>query len=159
MATEDKLEHIEDIGKLKSEVHTLTRAVEKLFNKFDEWVLNNQPKQLTLATIIGIAVSILTICALLFGTVIYIANSSLAPLASQNVQIVNTLQSMQNSMQQNTSLIQLTNKEMTALYNKVNSNENTLRWMLFDENLPKQITELKVRMNYHENDARLHKIQ
>lgn len=154
---EDKLEHIEDVGKLKSEVHTLTKAVDKLFAKFDEFVASNAPKQLTLPGVITIAVSLLTICALLFGSVIYITKSAIAPIASQNVQLVNTLQVMQNSMQQNTSLIQLTNKEMTALYNKVNSNEDTLRWMLFEENLPKQITELKVRMDYHERNGNLHK--
>jgi len=102
-----------------------------------------QPKQMGVPAIVGLLAAVLSIFALLFGSVIYITNSSNAPLYAQNAQIVATLQSMRGESQQNSSFIQLTNKEVSGLANKVVSNEETLRWLIFEENTPKQVSALK----------------
>ena len=101
-----------------------------------------QPKQMGVPAIVGLLAAMLRIFALLFGSVIFITNSSNAPLYAQNAQIVATLQSMRGESQQNSSFIQLTNKEVSGLANKVVSNEETLRWLIFEENIPKQVSAL-----------------
>ena len=80
MSDEEKLDHSHEIGMLKSEVHTLNTLVSKLFEKFDSYVEKSQPKAMGVVGYIGIAVSMLSILALLFGSVIYISNSSNAPI-------------------------------------------------------------------------------
>lgn len=150
MAEEEGLEHREKVGKLEADVHTLTKSVEKIFTKLDELISANTPQQISIASMLGMFVSILGVFALLFGSVIYISNSSNAPLVAQSSQMITTMQAMQRGMQQNTNLIQLTSKDVSGLNNKVVSNDETLRWLLFEENLPKQLTELQVRLNHAE---------
>lgn len=135
----------ERLGKLESEVSNIDLTVRKLFEKFDQFVEKIQPKQMSLAGILGVLATLLGIFALLFGSVIYIANSSNAPLMAQSAQMVSTMQAIQQGMGQNTNLIQLTSKDVSGLSGKVQSNEETLRWLLFEENIPKQITELRMR--------------
>lgn len=158
MLKEDELDHSREIGMLKSEVHTLNTLVSKLFEKFDAYVEKTQPKAMSAAGYIGIALSILSILAIIFSSMIYMTNSSNAPLASQLSQISQIIATIQNNTLQNSSQGQLTGKEITGLAKSVNSNEETLRWMIFTENLPKQITETQGRLNTIELQIRqLHK--
>jgi len=135
-------EEMVKLGALETEVHMIKSSVNKLFEKFDDLVERMQPKQMGVPAIVGLLAAVLSIFALLFGSVIYITNSSNAPLYAQNAQIVATLQSMRGESQQNSSFIQLTNKEVSGLANKVVSNEETLRWLIFEENIPKQVSAL-----------------
>ena len=137
--------YAERLGKVESEVHNIGTTVSKLFDKFDQFVEKVQPKQMSLAGILGLLATLLGILALLFGSVIYISTSSNAPLMAQSAQMVSTMQAMQRGMGQNTNLIQLTSKDVSGLSGKVSSNEETLRWLLFEENIPKQLTELRIR--------------
>ena len=97
----DKTEHAKEIGQLQSEVHTLNTLVTKLFEKFDILVERLQPKAMSAAGYIGIAVSILSILAILFGSVMYITNSSNAPLVAQMTQMTQVLATIQNNTMQN----------------------------------------------------------
>ena len=147
MAEADELEQAHDLGQIKAEVHTLNTLVKTLFKKFDDYVEKSQPKPLGPAGYIGIAVSILTVFALLFGSVIYIANSANAPLVAQMAQMTQAMQIIQSNSMQNTSQGQLISKELSGIEKSVGSNEETLRWIIFTENLPKQITETQGRIN------------
>lgn len=141
------LNHAQKIGSLESEVHGLNKNVSKLFEKFDTWIEKSQPKPLTFGTIVGSAVAILSIFAILFGSVIYIANSSNAPILAQMQQLNVSIQTINKSTIQNTSFIQLTNQKLSGIDNKVLSNEDTLRWLIFTENIPKQLTQTQGRLN------------
>lgn len=155
MANEQEtIDHSKEIGHLQSEVHTLNTLTGKLFektdllyDKMDSFMQEVRPKPMSFNMVLGAAVSILTVFALLFGSVIYIANSANAPLLAQ-LQVMNgSIQTVSNSATQNTTLIQLSNQKMSGVHNKVISNEDTLRWLLFDENIPKQLTEVKGRVD------------
>lgn len=147
-------DHDKIIGHLESEVRTLNSLVGKLFekndllyDKMDSFMQEVRPKPMSFNMVLGAAVSILTVFALLFGSVIYIANSANAPLFTQ-LQVMNTnIQGVSNIATQNTALIQLSNQKMSGVMNKVTSNEDTLRWLLFDENLPKQLTQTVGRVD------------
>lgn len=150
----DRKDHDKTIGRLESEVHTLNSLVGKLFekndvlyDKMDSFMQEVRPKPMGFNMILGAAVSILTVFALLFGSVIYIANSANAPMFTQ-LQVMNTnIQSVSNIATQNTALIQLSNQKMSGVLSKVTSNEDTLRWLLFDENLPKELTQTVGRVD------------
>ena len=143
MKKNDELSRDQQLGKLQSEVHNLSVNVNKLF----ELIERNQPKPMSFNMIMGAAVSVLTVFALLFGSVIYIANSANAPMLTQ-LQVMNSnIQGVSNISTNNTALIQLSNQKMSGVMSKVTSNEETLQWLLFDENIPKQLTETIGRVN------------
>lgn len=156
MATDEDLEQAQIIGKIEAEVHTLNTLVKTLFKKFDDYVEKSQPKPIGPAGYIGLVVSILTVFALLFGSVIYIANSANAPLVAQMAQMTQVLSSIQNSTVQNAGHTQLLNKELSGIEKSVVSNEETLRWIIFTENLPKQLTETQGRLKSLEDSFKQH---
>jgi len=147
MANGDELEQSGKIGKLESEVHTLNTLVKTLFDKFDSYIEKNQPKPIGVAGYIGIALSILSILALIFGSMIYMTNSANAPVITALTQVSQTLAVVQNNSMENANQNQLTRIELSGLGKSVDSNEETLRWMIFRENLPKQVTEAQGRLN------------
>ena len=61
-------------------------------------------------------------------------------------QIANTMSTFNTNMLQNNSLIQLTNKEVSIIGTKTKENEGTLQWILFEENIPKQVTRLQMEL-------------
>ncbi len=147
-------DHSKEIGRLQSEVHTLNTLTAKLFEKtdllyekMDVFMQEVRPKPMSFSMALGGAVSILTVFAILFSSVIYIANSANAPMLTQLQAMNVSIQTVSNAATQNTALIQLSNQKMSGVHNKVISNEETLQWLLFDENLPKQLTELIGRVN------------
>lgn len=154
MPKDDELEQAHEIGKLKSEVHTLNTLVSKLFEKFDSYIEKNQPKQMGVNGYIGIALSILSILALVFGSMMYMTNSANAPMVAQITQFTKVISTIQNNVIQNTNNNQLLTKELSGLAKSVDSNEETLRWIIFRENLPKQITETQGRMDMLEMQIR-----
>lgn len=150
MAEGRTVDHDKAIGHLEAEVHTLNTLVGKLFekndvlyDKMDSFMQEVRPKPMSFNMVLAAAVSVLTVFALLFGSVIYIANSANAPILAQLQVMSSNTQNVTNVATQNTALIQLSNQKMSSVQNKVTSNEETLRWLLFDENLPKQITEIR----------------
>lgn len=147
MPNGDELEQAHEIGKLKSEVHTLNTLVKTLFDKFDSYIEKNQPKPLGVAGYIGIALSILSILALIFGSMIYMTNSANAPVITALTQVSRTLATIQSNTMENANQNQLTRIELSGLGKSVDSNEETLRWIIFRENLPKQVTEAQGRLN------------
>lgn len=135
------------IGKIEAEVHTLNTLVKTLFTKFDSYVEKSQPRPMSISAYVGLAVSILGIFALLFGSVMYISNSSNAPLVAQISQMTQVLATIQNNTMQNANQNQILVKEVSGIEKSVDSNEATLEWLLFSENLPKQVTEVQGRVN------------
>ena len=140
-------DHDKIIGHLESEVGNLNSLVEKLFKKndhlfgkMDSFMREVRPKPMSFNMVLGATVSILTVFALLFGSVIYIANSANAPMFAQ-LQVMNSsIQKISDVSTQHAAHIQLANQKMFGVMNKVARNEDKLRWLLFDENLPKQLT-------------------
>ena len=143
----DELDQAQLIGKIESEVHTLNTLVKTLFKKFDDYVEKAQPKPMGVAGYITIALSILSILALIFGSMIYMTNSANAPVIAQMTQMTQALTAIQNNSMQTANQNQLLSKELSGLTKSVGSNEETLRWMIFTENLPKQITQQDGRLN------------
>ena len=156
MAKEEELKQAEIIGKVVAEVHTLNTLVKTLFEKFDTYVERNQPQTIGVGGYLAIGLSMLTILALLFGSVIYIINSANAPIIAQTAQLATIAQTQQASIQHNTSFIQLTNKEVAGIKNMAISNESTLEWIIFQENLPKQIAVLQGKVTALEEKIHLH---
>lgn len=148
--------YAEEIGSLKSEVHTLNTLVTTLFEKVEALFERIQPKPMGLAGYVGMAASMMAILALLFGVVIFMITSSTAPLTTQNAQITSILQKMQSDMSVLSNQNQLTNKEVAGIKNMAISNESTLEWLIFQENLPKQLTTLQERVHSLEDKAHLH---
>lgn len=147
MPKEDELGQAQIIGKIESEVHTLNTLVKTLFKKFYDYVEKSQPKPMGAPAYIGLAVSIMGIFALLFGSVIYITNSANGPVVAQMAQMTQVLATIQNNTMQNANQNQILVKELSGIEKSVISNEETLRWIIFRENLPKQITETQGRLN------------
>ena len=143
----DELVQAEELGKIKAEVHTLNTLVKAHFAKFDQLVERLQPKPMGVAGYIGIALSILSILALIFGSMIYMTSSANAPVVTQMTQMTQILATIQNNTMQNANQGQLLSKELSGIEKSVSSNEETLRWIIFRENLPKQITEAQGRLN------------
>lgn len=150
------IEQSEKLGKLQSEVHTLSNAVNKLFEKFDTFIDRNQPKTLSLGGMLGIATSILGIIVIFFGSILWIITSALAPINTTLTQLAQISQDRQKEIQQNTSYIQLTNKELSGIKSIASSNGDTLQWLLYDENIPKQLTQLIGRVDALESKEHLH---
>jgi len=167
MPAGDEVAQAHEIGKLKSEVHTLNSLVKTLFEKLDAIIERMQAKPIGIGAIIGVIASLMGIFALLFGTVIYISNNSNAPLATEikargiaqneiNAQVVASLAALQNSVATTNSSIQLANKEMTSIKNIAKSNESTLEWIIFQKEFPTQIAVLKEKVEYLERKSHLH---
>ena len=146
--TKNQTEHAKLIGKIESEVHTLNTLVKTLFEKFDAYVEKSQPKQLGPAGYIGLAGGMIMIIASLFGSMIYINNSANAPIVTALTQVTQTLASMQNRTMLNANQNQLTSKELSGLAKSVVSNDGTLNWLLYDENIPKKVTILEQQMKF-----------
>lgn len=140
-------EHYEDVGRLKSEVHTLTKAVEKLFNKFDEFVQNNTPKQLSIPIILGSIATLLTIFGAVFAGAIFLVNALNAPIVANQNQQAAMMQTLSAIVSKAVTEGQLTNKEVSVVSKQTAANEETIRWMLYEERLPQQITKLNGRLD------------
>jgi len=147
MPNGDEIEQAHDLGSIKSEIHTLNTLVKTLFKKLDDYIEKNQPKPIGVAGYIGIALSILSILALIFGSMIYMTNSANAPVITALTQVSRTLATIQSNTMENANQNQLTRIELSGLAKSVGSNEETLQWIIFQENLPKQITETQGRLN------------
>lgn len=164
----EEIAQAHEIGKLKSEVHTLNSLVKTLFEKLDAIIERMQAKPMGIGIIISLIASLMGIFALLFGTVIYISNNSNAPLTTEmkthrvaqneiNAQVVAALTALQNSVSATNSSIQLTNKEMLSIKNIAVSNESTLEWMIFQEKYPMKFAVLQEKVKNLEKDSHLHK--
>jgi len=122
---------------------TVTQSLDRLSIKFDEYIERSSPKQLGLAAIISVVASFFGILAVGFAGLLYLINSQIAPISATQVQILQALQKTNTSTVTLNSDVQLANKEITVVKNKAEANQQTLQWMLFDENIPKQLTLLQ----------------
>lgn len=154
MSKDNELNYSHEIGTLKSEVHTLNTLVAKLFEKLDAIIEKMQTKPVGVAGYIGIAVSLMTIMALFFGSMLYITSSAQAPVVAQITQMTQLIADMQKTQMQFSNQGQLLSKELSGIDKSVKSNEGTLQWMIFTENLPKQITQHDGRLNTLEMQMR-----
>lgn len=157
---EKDIELAEKVGKIQSEVHTLSTnnttlfsKLDKMSDKFDEFITATRPKPATPLMILGGALTTLTILALLFGSMIYITSSTTAPITMQMNQLVSSIATVNNSVMQVSSQIQLTNKELSSIKREAQGNAQTLEWLLFQENVPKQITRLQEKVIVLEKDS------
>lgn len=143
MAEEKELGLGEKVAKLETEFHNMNKTLGALFEKFDKFVEKREPKPLSPYMILTSIVAVLTIFALLFGSVIYISNSSTAPVVTQVNQLSTAMNTLNSNILQTNSNIQLTNKELTSVQKQTESNAQTLQWMIFEENIPKQVTKIE----------------
>jgi len=150
-------EHGERLSKLETDVHNISSLVGKLFEKFDDFIEKMQPKRLGIPSIVGIAVSMVTMLAMLFGSMIWIVNSMIAPLSAQNSQIIASMQTINTSVLNNNAMIQLTNKEVATIKGSVGDSTETIRWMLFDRDILGDVTGIKKDILHLEKKAHLHK--
>jgi hypothetical protein len=139
---EEQAEHHEKVGRLEAEVHTLTKAVEKLFGKFDEFVAASS-RPISLGVILGAGSFLLMLIGALLTFVTYVSNANVAPVVGQLRQTTDAVQSVNAMVMQNAGGLQLLNKEISTIDNKATGNQDTLQWMIFEENLPKQIAKLQ----------------
>lgn len=152
---ENDLSEAEKLGKIQQEVHTLTANNNKLFTLFDKLsdkieslIKAMHPKPMNIATIIASGAAFIVIIGGLLGVVIWVVNSSNAPMVAQMNQISVILQTMNTNTNQNTNLIQITNKDVSGIREETKNNAETLQWLLFDENLPKQVTILQEQVRF-----------
>lgn len=131
-----------EVLSLKGEMSHLSITVDKIEDGIAKLADKIQPKQIGMPAIIAMMTGFFSLIALAFSMVIFIVNSAISPLQAQNTNTANILQSMQSNIQHNAAFTQLTNKEVSGLANKVSSNEETLRWLIFEENIPKQVSAL-----------------
>ncbi len=143
----DDIEQAQEMGKLQSEVHTLNTLMTKVFKKVEDLAEKTTPKPPSIGGILGIATSFLAILTLLFGSTIYISNSSNAPMLAQMTQMAQTLNTINSLAVQTANHGQLLSKELSGVAKSVESNNNTLDWIIYQENLPKQITQSQGRLN------------
>jgi len=141
-----ELKDSERLGKLETEVHLLTSGfselkdlIGKLFSKLEDHQKDTAPKPVSNMTILAGIVSVLTILAILFGSVVWTISSMNSPLSTQINQLSNIQSSQNTLLMQFQGQIQLTNKEISGIKGKAESNANTLDWILFDENFLKKI--------------------
>jgi hypothetical protein len=157
----------ERLGKVEADVIHIDNTVSKLFAKFDDFVEKMQPRPTTPSQILGGFVLVLTMFAILFGSVIYIVNSSNAPLVAQmaaqanaqsthNAQLANALSGIQAMLQQNSASIQLTNKEVSVNSAKTRENTESIQYMLFDIRIPEAMTALQKDVEYLKQKTHLH---
>lgn len=163
----DILEDKERISKLEGEVHWVKESIPKIFEKIDGIISAMSAKPISVPAMIGMFAGGISILAGLFIAVIYIAGSQIAPLESQSnqlalaiqnqgTQITAAIQAMQSNMMQNTNLIQLTNKEVSVNGAKTKENEGTLQWLIFEENIPKQVTILQQQIKTLQKRSHIH---
>jgi len=155
----DELEQAQEIIQVKTELHSLAKSFYSFVDEFKTYRDRSEPKPISIAQMLGGVVAILTILTIMFGSVIYVANSSNAPLLTQMAQITQVMTNIQNNTMQNASQGQLLNKELSGVSKSVKSNEETLRWIIFTENLPKQITHIEEKMRSLEENFKQHSHQ
>lgn len=163
----EALEDKERISKLEGEVHWVKESIPKIFEKIDGIIAAMSGKPISIPAIIGMIAGGISILAGMFIAVIFIAGSQTAPIESQSKQlalaiqnqgsqITTAIQAMQSNMMQNTNLIQLTNKEVSVNGAKTKENEGTLQWLIFEENIPKQVTVLQQQIKALQKISHIH---
>jgi len=128
-----------EIEVLKTDFDNLTKIVEKISDKFDKFTDQLQPKPLSIPVMISSMVGILTFFVIVFGTIVWTINSSIAPMSTKLEEIMRNNNEISGRVMQNNNGLQLLNKEISRAENQAKGNTETLQWALFDENLPKQI--------------------
>ena len=93
---------------------------------------------------LGIAVSIVTLLGGTFAAVMYIANSANAPVVAQLNQVITTVNQVNGYTNRNGNDIQLIKQSL----NSIDDNKDKIDWILYRENLPKQITILAKDVEY-----------
>lgn len=152
-------EQIEKIGKLDSDVKNLQSSFEGfvkrfesniklLFDELKQHQKETAPKPISFPVLLSMGVSLIAILGGMFATVIYIANSSNAPIMAQQNQMLNTMNTIVSNQTRLSSDIQLANKDISVIKGKSVANEETLQWIIFTENLPKQITQMQKDIEY-----------
>ena len=80
MANGEELEQAQEIIQVKTELHSLAKSFYSFVEEFKTYRERSEPSPIGIGGYLAIGLSILTILALLFGSVIYITNSANAPM-------------------------------------------------------------------------------
>lgn len=155
MAEDTEANNSERIGKVETELHIIGQTLldqkeenKLLFTKlFDKLEKHTERKPLSLGAISGVTVSVLSAFALLMGGIIWTISSMIQPLSIQQSQTTNILTALNTHINNVSKSVDLTNKDVSGIKESAKNNEQTLQWLLFDENLPKQLTETIGRIN------------
>ena len=149
-AEENDLTEAQRSGKIQADIHSISgelkefkSEVKGILASIFEKIAESAPKPMGTPVVVSIIVGLFTLATILFGGIMYVATSQNAPIIAQMNQISRTQQSVSSILQQNINNIQLTNIKLTGVKEQVNSNAQTLDWLLFNENIPKQVTELQ----------------
>lgn len=162
---EDKeIENGKKISKLEAEVHSINSSfgefkdemkvlVSKLFTKIEE---HTNRKPIGASVIIASIAALFSMTAILLGGMVWIISSMMQPTNIQLTQLASIVTNLNTSQMNSASKIELTNMQVAGSLKEIESTNSTLRWMLYEENLPKQINETRKDIEYLKIDiARL----
>lgn len=151
----------ERISRVETEIHIIGQTLleqkeenKALFTKlFDKLETHIEKKPMSAGTIAGVIVSVLTAFALLMGGIIWTIGSMMQPLTIQQSQTTSILTVLNNSINDVSKNVDLTNKDVSGIKELTKNNQETLQWLLFDENLPKQVTTTNKDIEYLRRDV------
>jgi len=154
MSKKLNLKYIKKVEKLDSDVENLgsifsgfakrfDTTITDLFKKIDNHQRDTAPKPVSYTMILSGGVAVVTLLGAMFAIMIYISNSSNAPLLAQQTQILNTMNGILTNQTKLSSNIQLANKDISVIKNKSLGNEESIRYMLYDKELFSTITSMQ----------------
>ena len=152
----DEIQNGKKISKLEAEVHSINSSfgefkdemkglVSKLFTKLEE---HTNRKPIGVSVIIASIAALFSMTAILLGGMIWIISSMMQPTNVQLVQLSNIVSSLNSNQMISSSKIELTNMQVAGNVKEIQSTNSTIQWMLYEENIPKQVTELKKDIEY-----------
>ena len=136
------------VASIETDVHSTNNTLNKLFEKFDQFVEKSQPKPMSLSLVLGSTVAMLTIFALLFGSVIYIANSANAPLTTQMRQLTATMQTLTNNVARSNNDSRLIDKDLISIKERTEANAESLQWLINDKEITTEIELMKLKIEH-----------
>ncbi len=148
------LKYIKKVEKLDSDVENLESSfsgfikrfdttITDLFKKLDNHQRDTAPKPVSYMMILSGGVAVVTLLGAMFAIMIYISNSSNAPILAQQTQILNTMNGILSNQTKLSGNIQLANKDISVIKNKSLGNEESIKYILYDKELFSTITSIQ----------------
>lgn len=156
MSDNPEFENGRKISKLEAEVHSINSSfgefkdemkglVDKLFTKLDE---HTNKKPIGVQVIIASIAGIFSMGAILLGGMIWIISSMMQPVGIQQAQLANIVQALSANQSANSNKIELTNMQVAGNTKQIENVNDTVQWILYQENIPKQINEAKKEIEF-----------
>jgi len=149
------IEYSKKVEKLDSDVENLKSSFDGFASRIENTIselfknLNNHQKETAPKPLsVGMIAAIVAILGGMFATVIYISNSSTAPLMAQQHQLQSTMNAILSNQTKLNSDIQLANKDISVIKNKANDNSETLNYLMYEIKLLPTITEIQKDIEY-----------